>query len=112
MSTSDLHVETEQELPGFGKPFGDGPGRRKQTASRRAGKPNSFSRPGSYTDPLTMRTIKVAGAGCARFWIEVEFGKWLCPLIEGERLDLVDKAFLQTARDAFGMDFAQGCVWG
>jgi hypothetical protein len=68
-------------------------------------------RDGRYTHPETLKVIVVPHAGCARFWIEVEFGKSLFPPIE-DRLDLAAVEFVALAEDVFGTRFLQGCSWG
>jgi hypothetical protein len=35
------------------------------------------SKNGIYSHPWTGEVIEVPDAGCVRFWIELEFGKWL-----------------------------------
>jgi hypothetical protein len=65
---------------------------------------------GLFHDPNTLKIIEVPNAGCARFWIEFEFGKMLFPEIN-ERLDLLDVSIVEIASKAFGVGFVQGCHW-
>jgi|SRR5215472_784611 len=69
------------------------------------------TRLGIFRDPRTGATIQVADAGCARFWIEFEFGKWIFPRVNGD-LTLLHPSIVNLARNAFGRSFAQCCFWG
>lgn len=64
--------------------------------------------PGYFMHVRDGSTIEVSGAGCARFWIEFEFGKFLFPRM-GSGLDLLDQSFLAMAEQTFGINFNQGC---
>jgi hypothetical protein len=66
---------------------------------------------GQFSNPHNMKVIKVAGAGCARFWIEIELGKFLLPTIN-ESLDILNPVIVHQAERVFGISFAQGCRWG
>ncbi len=77
------------------------------------GKPcDSFQPVGYFTNPHDGSTIAVPEAGCARFWIEIRLGKFLCPPIENGRLDFLNSALVSAANECFGITFAQGCLWG
>jgi hypothetical protein len=65
---------------------------------------------GIFRNPMTGVTIVVQNAGCARFWVEFGFGKWLFPKI-GESLNLLPASILTNATDTFGTGFAQGCIY-
>jgi hypothetical protein len=93
VSTSDQHdAAIERQLPGFGRPD------------------KSHNRLGNFSHPCTNKAIQVPNAGCARFWIEFEFGKWLLPKID-DSLDLLEPSIVETARECFGLTFVQGCHW-
>ena len=62
---------------------------------------------GRFRNPASGALIEVAGAGCARLWVEFEFGKWLLPKIE-DSLNILDPAIDELASRAFGTKFAQG----
>jgi hypothetical protein len=62
---------------------------------------------GVFRNPESGAVIEVAGAGCARFWIEFEFGKWLLPKI-GVSLDILELGIVALTNQAFAMEFAQG----
>lgn len=67
---------------------------------------------GIYSNPHDLDVIEVAGAGCARFWVQFELGKFLFPQIVDGNLELLDPAIVRAAKAAFGMRFVQGCYWG
>jgi len=69
-------------------------------------------RTGHFTNPRTGETILVPNAGCARFWIEFHFGKWLFPEMKDNTLDLLPASVVAAAQKAFAVRFAQGCCWG
>lgn len=94
VSTSDWHDEIPitQKVEPFGQPC------------------SPQDRIGIYHNPNTLKVIEVPNAGCARFWIEFEFGKMLFPPIE-DRLDLIDPQIVETAQMAFGVPFLQACCW-
>ncbi len=94
VSTSDWHDEVpiKREVQPFGQPC------------------SPQDRLGIYHNPNTLAVIEVPKAGCARFWIEFEFGKMLFPPIE-DRLDLIDPQIVETAQTAFGVPFLQACRW-
>ena len=57
--------------------------------------------------PRSGKVFQRANAGCARFWIEFEFGRWLLPKIDGV-LELLDSSIVVTAEKAFRLAFEQG----
>jgi hypothetical protein len=69
-------------------------------------------RTGHFTNPRTGEAIRVPNAGCARFWIEFRFGKWLFPEMKDNSLDLLPASVVDAAQTAFAVRFAQGCCWG
>lgn len=71
----------------------------------------SESRKRFFHNPYTSEVIELSGAGCSRFWIEFECGKWLLPKIDNS-LELLAMPILNTARELFRADFVQGCRWG
>ena len=63
---------------------------------------------GVFSHPWTGEIIEVADAGCARFWIEFEFGKFLLPKM-GTNLDLLNPLMVASAEECFQTKFVQGC---
>jgi hypothetical protein len=63
---------------------------------------------GFFRDPWMNTAIEIPHAGCARFWIEFELGKFLFPKISGS-LDLADPALLALTESIFETPFVQGC---
>ena len=94
VSTSDWHDSATivRGAPSFGQPD------------------RSHNRLGIFHHPSTNEIIKVPNAGCALFWIEFEFGKWLLPQIV-DSLDLLEPSIVKTTEGCFGATFAQGCHW-
>lgn len=66
---------------------------------------------GYFIHPHTMDVMKVPNAGCSRFWIQFELGKFLCPEI-GNTLELLNPTIVKVAEEVFGIKFVQGCHWG
>jgi hypothetical protein len=69
-------------------------------------------RTGFFSNPKNNESIRVPGAGCARFWIEFGFGKWLFPDIKDSSLDLLPANAVNAAQQIFGVRYLQGCHWG
>ncbi len=94
VSTSDWHDESpiERNVVFFGQPC------------------SATDRQGFFCHPNTLEILEVPGAGCARFWIEVEFGKSLFPEI-GDSLALLHPSIVDSAEAVFGIRFKQGCHW-
>jgi hypothetical protein len=63
---------------------------------------------GIFPNPWTGEAIEVADAGCARFWIEFEFGKFIYPEVSGS-FDVMSPAIVQDIEQCFGTKFVQGC---
>ena len=94
VSMSDWHgdVRIKRKVKFFGEPC------------------NPKARMGVFTHPETLQAIEVPNAGCARFWIEFEFGKMLFPKIK-DKLDLFAPSIVKAAQESFGIGFVQGCHW-
>jgi len=94
VSTSDWHDEVpiKRKVEFFGRPC------------------SSKDRLGIFHNPNTLEVIEVPKAGCARFWIEFEYGKMLFPPI-ADRLELIEPSIIHTAEKEFGSKFEQGCHW-
>jgi hypothetical protein len=94
VSTSDWHDEVpiNQEVEFFGQPC------------------SPKDRLGIFHNHSTLDVIEVPQAGCARFWIEFEFGKMLFPPIQNS-LDLIEPKIVEAAAREFDRKFAQGCHW-
>jgi hypothetical protein len=97
-STSNLHDEsnfdTGKELPFYGEPCDD------------------VLLTGYFSNPHTLEVIKVANAGCARFWIEFSLGNSLFPEFVNGDLELLDREVVANAERIFDGRFVQGCYWG
>jgi hypothetical protein len=94
VSTSDWHDEVpiKRKVEFFGRPC------------------NSGDRLGIFHNPKTLEVIEVPKAGCARFWIEFEYGKMLFPRIE-DNLQLIEPLIVHAAEREFDSKFVQGCHW-
>jgi len=93
VSTSAWDVEAgpnSHDVPDFGSPCTDG-------ASE-----------GIFPNPWTGEAIVVADAGCAQFWIEFEFGKFIYPHV-AHSLDVMSPEIVQHVEQCFGTKFVQGC---
>jgi hypothetical protein len=101
VSMSDYHVD---DLDGVGKtPEGE-------TVMPFGHICSAANRTGFFSNPKTMELIRVTGAGCARFWIEFAFGKWLFP--KDDSLDLLPANVVDAAQQIFRVRYLQGCHWG
>jgi hypothetical protein len=92
VSTScwDIEASADQLVPAFGKPCeGDGEA-------------------GVFSHPWTHERIEVPNAGCARFWIEFEFGKFLLPKMANS-LDVLSPLIVAKTEECFHTKFVQGC---
>ncbi len=69
---------------------------------------NAKSGLGIFPNPWTGAAIEVADAGCARFWIEFEFGRFIYPRVNGD-LEIMDSTLVTWAEHSFQTKFAQGC---
>ena len=65
------------------------------------------SKNGVYSHPWTGEVIEVPDAGCARFWIELEFGKWLLPKMS-DSLDVLSPVMVAKIEECFGTRLVQG----
>lgn len=63
---------------------------------------------GYFINPHTNEEIAVPEAGCARFWVSFELGKWVFPEIEQD-FDVLDQRIVSLAEQQFEVRFAQGC---
>jgi hypothetical protein len=61
---------------------------------------------GVYTHPWSGERVEVPGAGNSRFWIELEFGKFIIPKMDGG-FDLLRHEFVDAAEKCFGVRFIQ-----
>lgn len=61
---------------------------------------------GTFSHPLTGKPIRVADAGCARFWIEFEFGKFLLPKMD-DSLNILSPTMVTKIEDCFGTRLVQ-----
>jgi hypothetical protein len=82
-----------------------GPNSRKVPYFGEACEPGS--KVGIFSHPWTGGVIEVPDAGCARFWIELEFGKWLLPKME-ESLDVLSPVLVAKIEECFGTRLVQG----
>ena len=57
--------------------------------------------------PPSRKVFRRASTGCARFWIEFEFGRWLLPRIDGF-LEILDPSIVIAAEKHFRLAFEQG----
>jgi len=62
---------------------------------------------GKFLNPVSGDNIEVPDAGSAKFWVALEFGKFLVPAI-GSSFEIINPVILRSAEDAFGVRFAQG----
>ena len=69
---------------------------------------NNAIRNGIFPNPWTWDVIEVADAGCARFWIEFEFGRFIYPKVT-DSLEVMNPAIVLGAERCFRTKFAQGC---
>ena len=61
---------------------------------------------GVFTHPCTGNKVEVPGAGRARFWIELEFGKFIIPKMT-DSFDLLRQDFVKAVEECFGARFIQ-----
>ena len=67
---------------------------------------------GFYSNPANLEVIQIPEAGFTRFWVEIELGKFLFPVISEGNLDLLSRGVVRTAEEIFAVTFIQGCNWG
>ena len=63
---------------------------------------------GIFPNPWTGGAIEVANAGCARFWIEFEFGRFIYPRVT-DSFEVLNPHIVSATEQSFGTKFAQGC---
>jgi hypothetical protein len=95
-STSDLHEESncDEKTVRYGKICSE------------------LQTDGLFTNPHNGEILKISGAGCARFWIEFELGKFLLPEFTKNNLEILNPFIVKEAERIFGIKFVQGCYWG
>ncbi len=62
---------------------------------------------GIFSHPWTGEMIEIPDAGCARFWIEFEFGKFLLPEMAGG-LNVLSPPIVAKTEECFETRFVQG----
>lgn len=67
---------------------------------------------GLFVHPLSPSPIRIPNAGCGRFWIEFEYGKWLYPKLTNDSVALLDPGVTRLAAETFGTAFVEACLWG
>jgi hypothetical protein len=92
VSTSSIDSEIAPSIPFFGK------------------RCDPKNRTGMFQHPCTGAVIEVPDAGCSRFWVAFEFGKWLFPRIENS-LNILDPSIVTCAEEKFNTKFVQGCYF-
>jgi hypothetical protein len=65
-----------------------------------------------FRHPESQEYIRIPSAGCARTWIEIRYGKWLCPKLEMSSIGLLDRSAPGLVRDLFQGNFVEGFEWG
>jgi len=73
---------------------------------------SAANRTGFFINHKTAELIRVPGGGCARFWVEFAFQKWLFPEMKDNSLDLLPAGVVDAAKQIFGVRYSQGCHWG
>jgi hypothetical protein len=66
---------------------------------------------GLFVHPET-GPIRIENAGCGRFWVEFNYGKWLFPRAEGGDVNVLDESVVTLAHTIFNTTFVQACDWG
>lgn len=61
---------------------------------------------GVFTHPWSGERVEVPGAGNSRFWIELEFGKFIIPKMD-RSFDLLQPEFVEAAEKCFGVPLIQ-----
>ncbi len=67
---------------------------------------------GFFEHPLLPSPIRIPNAGCGRFWIEFEYGKWLYPRPKNDGVALLAPEVTRLAAETFGTAFVEACLWG
>jgi hypothetical protein len=68
-------------------------------------------RDGLFVHP-ELGAIRISNAGCAMFWIEFNYGKFVYPRANGSDVNVLSGEVVRLARSTFGTDFVQACDWG
>lgn len=95
VSTSEVvddDARSARGLPFFGEPW------------------TSHDRTGVFQHPGTWEIVEVQNAGCARFWLEFSFGKWLIPKMS-DGFNVLEPSIVATAEEHFGTKFVQAYHW-
>ena len=67
---------------------------------------------GFFEHPLLPSPVRIPNAGCGRFWIEFEYGKWLYPRPKNDGVALLAPDVTRLAAEIFGTPFVEACLWG
>jgi hypothetical protein len=67
-------------------------------------------REGIFVHP-EIGAFRIPNAGCGKFWISFNFGKFLFPLLKDKTVNVLDDSVVSLARKVFGCDFVQACYW-
>ena len=67
-------------------------------------------REGIFVHP-EIGAFRISNAGCGRFWISFNFGKFLFPLLKDKTVHVLDNSVVSLAQKVFGCDFVQACYW-
>jgi hypothetical protein len=63
---------------------------------------------GIFPNPWTGEPVEVPHAGCARFWVEFEFGKFIYPHID-KNFNILSPVIVGEVEQCFQTEFVQGC---
>jgi hypothetical protein len=66
---------------------------------------------GLFVHPET-GPIWIKNAGCGKFWIEFNYGKWLFPRASFGDVSVLNKSVVSLAETTFDTAFVQACDWG
>jgi hypothetical protein len=66
---------------------------------------------GFFEHPDSAQIIRIPNAGCARFWISFELGKWIWPEPVGNSPGGLDPRLISLAAEAFATDFVEAYDW-
>jgi len=67
---------------------------------------------GFFEHPLLPSPKRIRNAGRGRFWIEFEYGKWLCPRLKNDGVALLAPGVTRLAEETFSTGFVEACLWG
>jgi hypothetical protein len=68
-------------------------------------------RPGLFVHP-ELGAVRIANAGCASFWIEFNYGKFVFPRASAGSVSVLSDSVVNLAQKIFGHEFVQACHWG